>query len=262
MFTDCISQVCVLLCTFNPVWPLSVLDHSVAAKSGGCFPGETLVTLEHSGQKPIREVQPGERVLASSGSNGGGELLFSEVLTFLDHDPGTWKLFYALQTESGLQLSLTAAHLLFVSQQNCSEGAAPALDTLSTVYASDAHPGLCLLVSMDKLGNRLREGRLSRITQVRVREARGVFAPLTEHGTLVVDGVVASCYAVVDQHSLAHWAFFPLRLIYSWTGTTGYNSNGIHWYSQLLHWLGHMLLASERLHPLGVAQDERWDRSS
>ncbi|CAI5638469.1 unnamed protein product [Oreochromis niloticus] len=232
-------------------------DHSVAAKSGGCFPGEALVILESGSQKPVSDLRPGERVLVSSGSDGSGELVFSEVLTFLDRDPKTRKLFYTLQTEAGAQLSLTAAHLIFVSKENCSEGAVPARDALRTVYASDAQPGQCVLVSEGKGGQKHREGRLSRISRVTVKEMKGVFAPLTQQGTVVVDGVVASCYAVVDQHSLAHWAFAPLRLIHSWTGTTGGHSDGIHWYSQLLHWLGRKLLDSGRLHPLGVAQDNR-----
>ncbi|XP_034467748.1 indian hedgehog B protein-like [Hippoglossus hippoglossus] len=232
-------------------------DHSVAAKSGGCFPGEALVTLESGGQKPISDLQPGERVLASSGSDGSGELVYSEVLTFLDRDLVTRKLFYTLQTESRTQLSLTAAHLIFVSEGNCSEGAVPAPGTLRTVYASDARPGQCVLVSEGKPGQNHREGRLSRITQVTLREKRGAFAPLTQQGTVVVDGVVASCYAMVDQHCLAHWAFSPLRLMHSWAGTTGPHGDGIHWFSQLLHWLGRLLLDSSRFHPLGMTQDGR-----
>ncbi|XP_035533635.1 indian hedgehog B protein-like [Morone saxatilis] len=232
-------------------------DHSVAAKSGGCFPGEASVRLEGGGQKSISDLRPGERVLASVGTDGSGELVYSEVLVFLDRDPGTWKLFYTLQTEAGARLSLTAAHLVFVSEGNCSEGAVPARGALRTVYASEAQPGQCVLVSEGEAGQKHSEGRLSRITQVSVRESRGAFAPLTQQGTLVVDGVVASCYAVVEQHSLAHWAFSPLRLIHSWTGSAGSHSDGIHWYSRLLHWLGRMLLDSGRFHPLGVAQDNR-----
>lgn len=232
-------------------------DHSVAAKSGGCFPSEASVTLECGGQKNMSELRPGDRVLASSGSDGSGKLVYSEVLTFLDRDPVTRRLFYTLQTDAGLQLSLTAAHLIFISEGNCSEGAEPARGALRTVYASDARPGQCVLVSEGKAGQRQREGRLSRISRVGVTERRGSFAPLTRAGTVVVDGVVASCYAVVDQHSVAHGAFAPLRLIHSWTGSTGAHSDGIHWYSQLLHWLGRKLLDSGRLHPLGVAQDDR-----
>uniref|UniRef100_A0A667XEU7 Hedgehog protein n=1 Tax=Myripristis murdjan TaxID=586833 RepID=A0A667XEU7_9TELE len=217
-------------------------EHSVAAKSGGCFPGEASVTLEDGGQRLMRDLRPGDRVLASSGSGSDGELVYSEVLAFLDRDPVTRKLFYTIGTEAGASLSLTAAHLLFVSEGNCSEGAPPIHSTLRTVYASDARPGtVCAGV-----------GRLSRITQVSVGAGTGAYAPLTELGTVVVNSVVVSCYAAVDQHTLAHWAFAPLRLMHRWTGTTGHHSNGLHWYSQLLHWLGRLLLDSGHFHPWGI----------
>ncbi|KAM9836282.1 indian hedgehog B protein-like [Aulostomus maculatus] len=232
-------------------------DHSVAAKSGGCFPGDSLVTMENGHQKSIRDLRPGERVLTLSGGDGGAGLVYSEVLSFLDRDPGTWKLFYGVQTEAGARLSLTAAHLLFVSEGNCSEGALPPRGSLRTVYASDAQPGQCVLVVEGEAGQKRGEGRLSRITHISVRKGRGAFAPLTKQGTVVVDGVAASCYAVVDQHLLAHWAFLPLRLMHSWTGTTGYHGDGVHWYSEVLHWLGRALLESGRLHPLGVAKADR-----
>ncbi|CAK6977891.1 indian hedgehog B protein-like [Scomber scombrus] len=238
-------------------------DHSVAAKSGGCFPGDASVSLPDGHRKLVRDLRPGERVLTSSGGDGGGALVYSEVITFLDRDPSTLTLFYTLHTESGAVLSLTAAHLLFASEGNCSEGAVPARGALRTVYASDARPGQCVLV-VEGEGGRSHgegrshsEGRLSHITRVTARQSRGAFAPLTERGTLVVDGVVASCYAVVDQHSLAHWALSPLRVLHSWTGAATHPGDGVHWYSRLLHWLGGLLLESGRLHPLGVAQGDR-----
>lgn len=213
--------------------------------------------METGHQKFIRDLRPGERVLTSSGSDGSSELAYSQVLAFLDRDPATQKLFYTLQTEAGARLSLTAAHLLLVSEGNCSEGARRPPGALRTVYASDAQPGHCVLVVDGKVGQSPREGRLSRITRVTARERRGAFAPLTEQGTLVVDGVVVSCYALVDKHSFAHLAFSPLRLMHSWIGTTGYHGDGVHWYSRLLHWLGRMLLDADRLHPLGVTQADR-----
>lgn len=224
----------------------------MAAKSGGCFPGEALVTLESGGTKSISDLRPGERVLALAGSDGSAGLVYSEVLAFLDRDPSTWKLFYTLHTKAGPRLSLTAAHLLFVAEGNCSEGAEPPQGTLKTVYASHARPGQCVLVSR---GHSV--ALLSQITRVTVREGRGAFAPLTQQGTLVVDHVAASCYAVVDRHSLAHWAFWPLRLLHGWTGAAGGQGDGIHWYSRILHWLGRKVLDSGRFHPLGVAQGAR-----
>lgn len=212
------------------------------------------MTLEGGGRKPIADLQPGERVLASV-DGSGNELIYSKVLTFLDSDPTTWRLFYSLHTEAGPQLTLTAAHLVFISEGNCSEGAEPDRSSLRTVYASDAQPGQCVLVSR---GTARAGVRLSRVTSVELRKGRGAFAPLTQQGTLVVDGVLASCYAVLKQHDVAHRAFGPLRLAHRWGIVSGQGlGDGVHWYPQLLHWLGRMLLDSGRLHPLGVADDHR-----
>lgn len=231
----------------------SLADHSVAAKSGGCFPAEALVTLEGGASKAVSALQPGERVLASR----DGELVFSEVLAFLDRDPRTPRLFYSLQTAAGARLALTAAHLLFISEGNCSEGAVPPPAALRTVFASQARPGQCVLVSGAAGPRGPGRATLSHITRVGLRRRRGAFAPLTQQGTLVVDGVVASCYAAVQQHALAHGAFGPLRMLHRWTGSSGGHSHGLHWYARLLHWLGGWVLQPGSLHPLGVAQDLR-----
>ncbi|XP_028323937.1 indian hedgehog signaling molecule a [Gouania willdenowi] len=221
-------------------------DHSVAAKSGGCFPGGASVMVEGGGRKPIVALRPGERVLAWS----DGEPVFSEVMAFLDRNPQTLRLFHTLHTDSGARLSLTAAHLVFVAERNCSEGSEPG--DLRAVFASDARPGQCVLVTEGG------KGQLSRISRVSVEPSRGVFAPLTWQGTLVVDGVLSSCYAVLDQHSLAHRAFAPLRLLHRWVGAVGGgHGNGVHWYARLLHWVGSKLLDSGRFHPLDLDWDVR-----
>ncbi|XP_018621306.2 indian hedgehog B protein-like [Scleropages formosus] len=227
-------------------------EHSVAAKTGGCFPGGAWVITEGGGTKAIRDLRPGERVLASSESGGSGELVFSEVLTFLDRDPAVRKHFYTIGTDEGVSLSLTAAHLLFVSEGNCSGG--PTAGGLRAVFASDVRPGQCMVTAGSEAGSR---GSLSRVAWVHLTEDRGVFAPLTRHGTVVVNGVLASCYAALDHHQLAHWAFGPLRTLHHWTGPGVNQGQGIHWYSRVLYWIGTLLLDSERFHPWGVADPER-----
>lgn len=39
----------------------------------------------------------------------------------------------------------------------------------------------------------------------------GFLSPLTSAGSIVVNDVAVSCYAVVGSDTLAHWAFAPLR---------------------------------------------------
>ncbi|XP_006636857.2 indian hedgehog signaling molecule a [Lepisosteus oculatus] len=220
-------------------------EHSVAAKTGGCFPGGARVSLESGQQKAVRDLQPGDRVLAASDD---GSLLYSDFLTFLDKEPAARKLFYVVETgeEPPRRLPLTAAHLLFVAG-NCS-GAAP----FRTIYASEARPGQCVLTP----GGR---GPLRpvRITSVSLREDRGAYAPLTQQGTVVVNGVLASCYAAFDKHTLAQWAFAPLRLFYSVIGPATRQGDGLHWYSRLLYQLGTLLMDSKHFHPWGMSETER-----
>ena len=48
----------------------------------------------------------------------------------------------------------------------------------------------------------------------------GAFRPITMEGTIIVDGVLASCYAHSPDHDLAHFAMAPLRWfpdIINWT---------------------------------------------
>ncbi|XP_059911513.1 indian hedgehog B protein-like [Gadus macrocephalus] len=233
-------------------------EHSVAAKSGGCFPGDALVTTETGGRTALRDLQPGDRVLTATFDPA--HLVYSEVLTFLDRDPATRKLFYTIHTHSGSALSLTAAHLLFVARGNCTEGAEPTPgDAMMAVYASDARPGQCVLVVAPANSDSGDQGgRLSRVVGVsgaRGGGQKGAYAPLTAHGTLVVDGMLASCYAAVDGHELAHAAFAPLRLLGRWWGGGREGGEGLHWYGRVLHWVGRKLLDPGRFHPLGMAED-------
>ncbi|XP_020315247.1 desert hedgehog protein [Oncorhynchus kisutch] len=177
-------------------------DHSVAVEKGGCFPAWARVSVAGGGQKTLASLEPGDRVLALSES---GHVVLSRVLLLLHQDHESRSTFLVLTTQDGHRLALTPHHLVFLAPHyklHHSEYQAR--------FASRAKRGDYVLVHGA-------DGRLqpSRVVSVSQEEGVGVYAPLTEHGTLFVDGVLASSYALLEDHRLAHWAFGPLRLLLS-----------------------------------------------
>lgn len=53
--------------------------------------------------------------------------------------------------------------------------------------------------------------RFDQIVSVNYVKRKGIYAPLTREGNIVVNSVVASCYAVISDHELAHMSFAPVR---------------------------------------------------
>jgi hedgehog protein len=171
-----------------------------------------------------------------------GQLVYSEVLLFLDRSSDEERDFVVLKAEDGSQITLTASHLIYtVSAEDLQEDMdlneeenwqSNSIDDEDRQMAKRLKE-LNVTVSNDLLRSRLKatfaykaqigdwivvtdaSGRAQpqRIVDVSVVHKRGVYAPLTSQGTLVVDNVVVSCYAVIDDQSLAHWAFAPIRIL-------------------------------------------------
>lgn len=169
---------------------------------GGCFPGSAQVTLPGGMQKSLSSLAPGDRVMALSET---GQIVYSQVLAFLHQVKESRSTFLSLDTEDGQRLVLTPHHLVFLvpSCRNDHRG-------YQARFASRAKTGDCVLISAES-----GQTRPSRIVSVSVMDSVGVYAPLTEAGTLFVDGVLVSSYALLEDHRLAHWAFGPLRFLYS-----------------------------------------------
>uniref|UniRef100_A0A8C5PY28 Hedgehog protein n=1 Tax=Leptobrachium leishanense TaxID=445787 RepID=A0A8C5PY28_9ANUR len=221
-------------------------EHSAAAKTGGCFPGSATATLESGEKLAVSDLRPGMRVLAM---DSYGHAAYSDFLTFLDKNSQVESLFRVIETEDPpRRLLLTPSHLIFVANNFTS------LPTdFRAVFASHVKTGQYILVS----------GVLgllpAKVSSVRTQVDSGVYAPLTQHGTIVVDEVVVSCFALVQKQRLAQVVFWPIRILYGLGGMSGnqsYHTEGIHWYSQALYHLGRWLLHDSEFHPQGKLQLE------
>lgn len=222
-------------------------ENSVAAKSGGCFPGSSTVILQDGTKKAVKDLQTGDRVLAA---DDDGNPIYTDFIMFIDQDSTTRRLFYVIETDSGEKITLTAAHLLFVGHNTTEE------ERMSAIFASEVQSGQTVFV-FDAERSRLEPVSVKRIY---TQEHEGSFAPVTVQGTVVVDQVLASCYAVIEDHDLAHWALAPVRLAH-WVSSLLFSSqprvsaqnDGVHWYSKILYQLGTWLLDSHSIHPLGMS---------
>ena len=60
---------------------------------------------------------------------------------------------------------------------------------------------------------------------------QGYVAPLTNEGTLIVDGIAASCYGTTNNHYFAHGVLAPMRWWYGLFGSPQEDALiGMHWF--------------------------------
>ena len=100
-------------------------------------------------------------------------------------------------------MTLTPSHLVYRSSTNGAEA----------VYASS------LKVDDRVYVHQTSESLLAEETVRQIYTTRhlGAVAPVTSKGTLIVDDIAASCYAIVNNHALAHASFAPFRIYKTFT---------------------------------------------
>lgn len=204
----------------------------------GCFTPESTAQLESGARKPLSELVIGDRVLSM---DSNGRAVYSDVILFMDRNLEQMETFVQLHTDGGAVLTVTPAHLITVWQ--------PEQQKLDFMFADRIEEQFYVLVQ-DASGE-LRPQRVLRVSSV---QQRGVVAPLTREGTIVVNSVAASCYAVISSQSLAHWGLAPMRLWYTLQSlvpgkgqlrsstkantakdATAQQQNGLHWYANALY---------------------------
>ena len=152
----------------------------------------------------MHEINPGDEVLAVT---PGGSTIFSEVVTFLHYEPRTFATYMTIQTTSGTLLHVSGNHLVFSVTPDIS------------VFKSKAVMASCV-----KRGDYILEIKSpsfqiqsTQVTSIDTVCKQGVYAPMTQCGTIIVDSCVASCYASYPSHTVAHAVMTPLRIYYNIT---------------------------------------------
>lgn len=193
--------------------------------------------------RPLNELRIGDRVLSM---DNDGQLKFSEVFMFLDRNENERREFIRIETDNGQAITATPSHLIYTWQTNNDNAMQTNTPTADFRFAELVRVGDFVLVHV----NETLEPR--RVTRITVELHRGVYAPLTYDGTIVVNSIAASCYALVEKHSLAHSSFMPMRSLHRIEEMLGMTNDidaelprGIHWYASVLNKFKDIFLPSE-----------------
>jgi len=173
-----------------------------------CFPGEAMVHVRGRGPVPMVSLRAGDQLLVERSRRGQQGLDYEAVLGFLhvQRGPrqgasGQWGFLTVVHARGEFRVS--ANHIVFLTKAGGRRD----------VLAASLRPGDLVLAAAD--------GGLAASAVLAIRRDitdKGMFAPLTAAGTLVVDGVLASCYAAPAfdlglPHAVAHVIFSPLRAL-------------------------------------------------
>lgn len=159
---------------------------------------------------------------------------------FLDRDADQTREFIKIETDGGASITATPSHLIYVWHRTSTSLTASYYKFAANVEIDDF-----VLVNV----NGTLEPR--KVLRIGNEIHRGVYAPLTYDGTVIVNSISASCYALVDTHSLAHMSLMPMRVYYSikkiFNGSVIDNTlpRGIHWYANTLNKFRNLFLPSD-----------------
>ncbi|CAF3637472.1 unnamed protein product [Rotaria sp. Silwood1] len=182
-----------------------------------CFSGDSLIKLSNGEYKEIGNLQSSDEIITIDQS----KTISTEMIMMLDKQISKQALFYTLRTDSGNEISLTEYHLIPTINSNGNE---------NYLFAKQIKIGDYLFV--------LFNGKLkySPVINITIEMKKGYYAPLTMKGTLLINNVLASCFANVNNHHLAQYYMTPFHYYYKFARFMSlydpFNINkteGLHW---------------------------------
>lgn len=140
-----------------------------------------------------------------------------KLVTFIHRDAKNFYPYAKITTEDDSFIEISSRHLIYCKKN---EG------SVKFVWPKDLQVG-DYLIRNDKSFQ-----KISKIEQV---VKLGRYAPLSQNGTLIVNGFLVSCYAEYENHDVAHLAFKPLIFKNKIASEKNVEDlHGIHPYAQML----------------------------
>ena len=161
---------------------------------GGCFPASAVFVDSHQQLKRMDTLEIGDEVQVIKDS----EIHLAPVFAFIHRQTDVMQEFLKINTTKNKILKITGDHLLFVEKTGQAT-AIPARDVKigDTVYVREEHAA-----------------RRDLVQSISTVYEKGVYAPVTLSGTILVNDVHTSCYFDVLSHEWSHRAMGVARAVY------------------------------------------------
>ncbi|XP_013410208.1 protein Spindly-like [Lingula anatina] len=169
-----------------------------AIEAGACFPKDATCILADGDVLKMEYLQQGDEVQVV---HPDGSLDYQRVFMFGHADPNAESPFLIFTTENKRQLSISPGHYLYVQSQDGKMAMVPARN----VKVDDA---LCTYIPENGTT------KISAVTEIRVEILQGLYNPHTKSGTIVVNGVLTSCYTEAFSPVWAHRLLQPMWFLY------------------------------------------------
>lgn len=163
-----------------------------------CFPSDATVDVLNGGKVTLSSLQIGTQIRVLNEEN---QVTYSPVIAFLHRDLNEHALYKRVRTISAV-IELSQRHLIHQRKDGF-------------IWAEKLNQGDEILVVASNHDNDTQWEEILEITDI---SKQGLMAPLTEQGTIIVNNVHASCYALVKSHDVAHFALAPYRFYHRFFG--------------------------------------------
>lgn len=168
---------------------------SEQVQSGGCYPGSATFADIHGRPREMETLKVGDKVQVMTNKGIREE----PVITFIHRQPGVIQEFLKIETLKKKILKITEDHVLFVKKGG----------QAAAIPARDVNIGDTVYVKGDQ--GAIEEDAVHSISSV---FEKGVYAPVTLSGTILVNDVHTSCYFDVLSHEWSHRAMGIARAVY------------------------------------------------
>lgn len=180
-----------------------------------CFPGNAVISLDNGNNVMMKDLQIGNRVYVC---NSAGNVVTDEVVDFLHKNPTEKAEFLTLILSNGKTLTASGEHL---------------------IYSGDDYKVMKDMIVGD-IVHYVENGQLERVSvrNITTEQLRGIYAPLTKSGSIIVDNVRFSCFShygkltKTNYHTRAFCITAPMR--HGLVAKNKLEGRGIHTYARSL----------------------------